>query len=250
MPTRMCSDICASFTGYWFLGPSFLSSLENYTSVIGDTGVDNLSQVGMTEVQKFSVQTHRGPESQSCSLGSAIDCQRFSSLKRLILVTDYVLRFVDNLRKKVQKNMGLVTEDTLTVGKYKDALLMWVKDKQFQLKQQDNYSKLKASLQLFKDKDGVLRLRCQFASMSLPYKEQYPIILRKQSHFTQLVILNVHEEAKHNRVETTLARIRTEYWIIEGRKSVKQILRKCVVCIQVQGLLCKLLQAWIHLNLE
>ncbi len=71
VPTRMRSDICASFTGCWFMGPSFLSSLENYTSVIGDTSVDNLSQVGMTEVQKFSVQTHQGPESQTCSLSSA-----------------------------------------------------------------------------------------------------------------------------------------------------------------------------------
>jgi hypothetical protein len=30
VPTRMRSDICAFFTG-WFMGPSFLSSLENYT---------------------------------------------------------------------------------------------------------------------------------------------------------------------------------------------------------------------------
>ena len=130
----------------------------------------------------------------------------------------------------------MVTEDTLTVDEYKDALLMWVKDEQFHLKKQHNYSKLEASLQLYEDKDGVLRLRSRFANTSLPYKEQYPIILRKQSHFTRLIILNAHEEAKHHGVETTLARIRTEYWIIEGRKSVKQILRKCVVCIRVQGL--------------
>ncbi len=169
-----------------------------------------------------------------------IDCNRFSSLKRLVLVTGYLLRFVP-------KKTSLVTEDTLTVDEYKDALLMWVKDEQFHLKQQHNYSKLEASSQLFEHKDGVLRLRGRFANTSLSYREQYPIILRKQSHFTRLIILNAHEEAKHHGVETTLARIRTGYWIIEGRKSVKQILRKCVVCIRVQ---CVLLQARICLNLE
>ena len=40
----------------------------------------------------------------------------------------------------------------------------------------------------------------------------------------------------HHGIKTTLARIRTEYWIVEGRKSVKKILRKCVVCTRGQGL--------------
>ena len=236
VPTRMSSDICASFTGCWFKGPLFLLSLEVDTSVACDTSGDKLSLVGMAEVQNFSVQTHEGPEIQTCSLSSAIQCDRFSSLKKLVMVTGYVLRFINNLKKKVLKKTNLVTEDMLTVNEYNEALLMWIKDEQFRLKQQDNYSKLEASLQLFKDKDGVLRLRGRFANTSLPYKEQYPIILRKQSHFTRLVILNAHEETMHHGIETTLARIRTEYWIVEGRKSVKKILRKCVVCIRVQGL--------------
>ena len=40
----------------------------------------------------------------------------------------------------------------------------------------------------------------------------------------------------HHGVETTLARIRSKYWIVEGRRSVKQMSRKCVVCTRVQGL--------------
>ena len=75
---------------------------------------------------------------------------------------------------------------------------MRIKDEQSRLKQQDNYSKFEASLQLFKNKDGVRRLRGRFANTSLPYREQYPIILRKQSHFTRLVILNAHEEIMHH----------------------------------------------------
>ena len=44
------------------------------------------------------------------------------------------------------------------------------------------------------------------------------------------LILNAQEETKH-RVETTLANIRSKNWIVEARKSVKQILpRKFVVC--------------------
>ena len=55
VPTRMSSDICASFTGCWFKGPLFLLSLEVDTSVACDTSGDKLSLVGMAEVQNFSV---------------------------------------------------------------------------------------------------------------------------------------------------------------------------------------------------
>ena len=35
--------------------------------------------------------------------------------------------------------------------------------------------------------------------------------------------------------QVTLAWIRRRYWIIKGRKTVKNVLRKCVVCKQYQG---------------
>ena len=176
----------------------------------------------MTEVANFSNQTHKGQDNQKCSLSSVINSDRFSSLKKLIVVTGYVLRFVNNLRKRVKKETHLITEDMITVTEYNEAEIMWIKDEQFQLKQQDNYSKLEASLHLFEDKDGVLRLRGRFANASLQYEEQYPIILRnRQSYFTRLVILNAHEETMHHGVETTLAIIRSKYWMVEGRRSVK-----------------------------
>ena len=71
----------------------------------------------------------------------------------------------------MKKETNLITEDMLTVAEYNKALIMWIKDEQFQLKQQDKYSKLETSLQLFEDKDGVLRLRGRFANASLQYEE-------------------------------------------------------------------------------
>ena len=40
----------------------------------------------------------------------------------------------------------------------------------------------------------------------------------------------------HHGVETTLAQIRSKYWIVKGRKSVKEVLRNCVTCTRYQGL--------------
>ncbi|CAB4013065.1 Hypothetical predicted protein [Paramuricea clavata] len=135
-------------------------------------------------------------------------------------------------RVKQDKDPNVITDEMLTVDEYDDALRMWIKCEQSQLLQQDNYDKLKASLQLFEDKNKILRLRGRFANTTLTFEEQYPIILgNKQSHFTRLIILDAHEETKHHGVETTLAHIRRNYWIVKGRKQGGQrnIEEMCIV---------------------
>lgn len=55
------------------------------------------------------------------------------------------------------------------------------------------------------------------------------------SYFTTLVIRNAHGEVMHQEVEATLNRIRERFWIIKGRRSVKNILFKCIICKRYQG---------------
>ena len=113
---------------------------------------------------------------------------------------------------------------------------MWVKQEQKVLRNQDNFTKLEASLKLFEDNQGILRLRGRFAGSTLKYDEKYPIILRDScSYFTKLVILDAHERVIHQGVESTLSYVRSTYWVLKGRKTVKDVLRKCVVCRRHQG---------------
>ena len=43
----------------------------------------------------------------------------------------------------------------------------------------------------------------------------------------------------HRGIETTLAYVRRNYWIVRGRTTVKDILRKCVTCTRYQGVAAK-----------
>ena len=152
------------------------------------------------------------------------------------MTTGYVMRFINNLRKRVKKQSDVITDDVLKVDEYETALSMWIKDELLVIKRQSNFRNLRASLNLFEDKDGSLRLKGRFANSSLKYEEQHPVLLRcKDSHFTRLVIWDAHESTMHHGVESTLARVRARYWIVKGRKSVKDILRKCVLCKRYQG---------------
>ena len=67
------------------------------------------------------------------------------------------------------------------------------------------------------------------------FDKKFPILLRNDSHFTQLVILKVHEEHYHFGINSTLAFIRYNYWIVRGRQTVKNFWKNCVICKIVQG---------------
>ena len=102
---------------------------------------------------------------------------------------------------------------------------------------QENYDKLKSSLKLFADNAGLFRLKGRFGESTLTFQEHCPILLRPSidSHVTRLIVFDAHEKVYHTGSEATLARLRHRYWVYKGRKSVKDILHRCVICKKFQG---------------
>lgn len=78
-----------------------------------------------------------------------------------------------------------------------------------------------------------MRLKGRFANSSLEHEKHLVILYfatrTVRSCFKRLIILDAHEAAMYHGVETTLARNRRHYWIVKGRKNVKEVLRKCVI---------------------
>ena len=123
---------------------------------------------------------------QTYSLEAIIDCILYSSLKKVIVVTGYVLRLTNNLIKKLKHHDDLITEDVITVPEFEHALFRWLKVEQLALKKPANYANLRSSMNLFEDNDGLLRLKGRFANPALEYEQQYPIILRGRDRHTWL----------------------------------------------------------------
>ena len=167
-------------------------------------------------------------------LTEIIDIQRYSSLKKLLIVTCYVVKFISKLKCRLSKQERCF-EDTITVDEYKDATERWIKCEQSYIRTNTNFKKLYASLKLFEDSRAVLRLKGRFENSLMSYDEKYPIILRSDSYFTKLLVLNAHKNVMHQGIESTLNDIRSRYWIIKGRKTIKNIIRKCVICKRHQG---------------
>ena len=254
VPTRL-GRIGSALSDVWFCGPEFLREHEfeidkylgiSESRVAEEVAVEtkrscvkeiasSLENDGDYEMVQTFVTTES--TSQRKYISDVIDVTSFSSFDKLIGVTCYVLRFVNNLKNLVKKNSDcIITEEVATIGERKEAIREWLISEQYKLRTEADFEKLKSSLNLFLDDVGCWRLKGRFGLSLLAYDVKFPVILRgKESAFTRLVVNNAHERVFHHGVETTLAFVRSKYWIVRGRNTVKNIIRKCVICKRFNG---------------
>ena len=62
-----------------------------------------------------------------------------------------------------------------------------------------------------------------------------PKLSFKDHHFTWLAREDVHEKLSHAGISHTLAQLRNQYWIPQGRTTVKKVLRHCLICRKYEG---------------
>lgn len=80
------------------------------------------------------------------------------------------------------------------------------------------------------DKNGLLRCHGRLISESLPESTFFPKLLPKNHVFTSLVINSFHKNLMHAGVSYTLWAIRREFYITQGRSSVRKVLLSCRRC--------------------
>ena len=172
-------------------------------------------------------------ESVELNLESIIPCEDYSDVQRLFRVTAYVLRFVGNLKRKLENaNLvyGEIQEEEISVSRE-----LWYKGVQRPILQDSKFKQFKVSLSLYTDERGVLRSGGRIHSASLPHDAKFPILLPKNSHFTNLIIRASREKVMHNGVRDTLTELRTHFWVPCGRQAVKSVIARCARCRRIEG---------------
>ena len=194
----------------------------------------SLSSEEMTR-EAVSESTVMGVNSKPGGIGEAIDCTKFSSLDKLLRVIDYVSRFINNIKSRIDKS-EIILNDELSTDEINASRIIWLKYEQSFLVAESKFDKLKNSLKLFCDKDSIWRLKTRLNQViTFSYSNKFPILLKSQSHFTMLVVLKIHERTYHSGVGETLRNILELYWIVKGRQTVEKVLRKWVLCKFIQG---------------
>ena len=161
-------------------------------------------------------------------ISRVMDCERYSSYSRLLRVTAYVFRFINNCRERKKRGAEL------TAKEIEEAETKWICDMQSEFSTQ-KLTDLKKHLGNFVDNHGIIRCQGRLARSLLSYETKHPILLRKEHHITTLIIWDCHKGVLHNGTKETLQELRSRFWIVQGRQLVKKIIRRCVLCKRIQG---------------
>lgn len=89
---------------------------------------------------------------------------------------------------------------------------------------------------LFLDDQLVIKCKGRINNSTLSMNEKNPVLLPSKHPFIKLLVIHVHQQVKHRRVNVTLTTLRERYWILKGRQTVKGILHLCIVCRKLEGL--------------
>lgn len=86
----------------------------------------------------------------------------------------------------------------------------------------------------FLDKDGLIRVGGRLKNAALPFEQRHPLILPKDNHVTRLLIEAEHTIHGHAGIQATLYALRRRFWVLDGRNTIRKILRQCVHCAKLK----------------
>ena len=131
------------------------------------------------------------------SLNEIISVEKFSELDKLFRVNAFVLRFMNNIRGRISKSDHILEDLTLELEDFKSRWLVCV---QIKVKEDKNFHDLKSNLNLFEDKDKLLRCKGRIDNAPLPFDARFPVTLPREGHFMELILAQCHKDARHNGV--------------------------------------------------
>ena len=149
--------------------------------------------------------------------------EKMGSFTRLIHVVAYCQRFIN------KKTLIVERRGNLSINKRKKAKLCMIK----LLQRETFFNEIKTlatsgeivgkltHLTPFLDSECFLRVDGRLNQANLTYFQKHPILLPKNHRVTNLIIHEQHMKLFHAGTLATLGAIRNEYWIVNGRSTVK-----------------------------
>ena len=165
-------------------------------------------------------------------MSTAVNVERYGSLMKLLRVTAYVQIFIRNLQRiRWGRPANL---EPLSVKEIEMAELAWIQDSQKLLRNSENCKKRTVQLGVANENE-LLVCKWRLDNADLDFRSKFPILLPKNNAFSDLMIMDCHERVQHNKLRSTLAELRSEFWVTQGRQQVKKVIGKCLTCKRLYG---------------
>ena len=253
----------------YYTGPEFISNdFSEYDSDLTVT-IPNPNTVAVDEVPSNEVipefpsenvnETRETVSSnliqctESESTGSKkehlVPLDRYSKFSKLVSVHHYVLRFINNLKRKLNKvhpdKYSVRSDETLYSCAINQIIVQEQRVKFPELlhyfhsktKHLKKIPELMTQLNLFMDENGIICVKSKFNDRNMN-----PILLPKYSDLSKLIILENHERVGHSGIYSVLRVLRQQFWVPQAFSVVKKLLKQCVVCRRLNAKPIKLNQ--------
>ncbi|KFD65640.1 hypothetical protein M514_22235 [Trichuris suis] len=207
----------------WFSGPPFLKLDE--TSWPASKGIKGCSECDNLEQRVTVIVRESNPLSNLF--------ERRSSFKSILRTVAYVWRFGARFRAMVE--CGPLKADELKTAKL---ICMRSEQRVYFSQEMEALSRSGqvlassrvAALRPYLDAQGLMRVGGRLRRAELPEVTQHPVIMSPRSTMLRRMIWERHLELMHAGSERVLADLRTEVWVLSGRRCVRGILKSCLYC--------------------
>ena len=98
-----------------------------------------------------------------------------------------------------------------------------------------DYKQLEKNRNLQKDEEYIITCRRRLKNVPMENNANYPIILPKNSKFTESVVKHYRKLVFQNIMRETLNQIRTKIWIRKPRHYIRRIIKKYVIYNHHEG---------------
>ena len=213
----------------WLNGPTYLLSNIDFNDISKQTPDDRDFELAKKE---------RRASSLVCliTVDLNFNMNAFGKFSTIIHILAYMLRFIYNCRSSDERMIGPFSVLELQNAELRAVFLEqrnFFSDEIDALNARRSISSKSsiATLRPFLDENGILRIqtgRCENNTV-LPYETKFPILL-PAGHISELLIRQQHFFLKHSGPKLVLNMLRSQYWILEGKRIAAKVQRECARC--------------------
>ncbi|UYV84129.1 hypothetical protein LAZ67_X001289 [Cordylochernes scorpioides] len=213
LPSRGCSIVQFVSTNWWE-GPEWLKGEKESWPSFEPT----IDEEEIIKEKRKTLQAHTTliVEANRWFL------DRRSKYSLNIRIMAWVLRFLDNARRIPTERGNL---KVIELERAERKLLKLVQQETFPGKQAP-----KNGLKTIKSIEGLWCVETKLLHGQDSEVFKRPILLPRNHPLVEQMVREIHQQNGHGGAQFILSQLREKFWIIGGRRLIKQIIGKCVIC--------------------
>lgn len=212
LPSRGCSARQLSESRWWE-GPEWLYSPSHLWPMVEDA---------TQEEEVNSEKKKRVVSSMLTVEVSTLLSSRTNNYKKIVNIVTWVKRFIYNCRNRPKKVGELTVED---IEEAEKTIIYLIQQEYFT----SNNDKRLQTLDTFLD-ERIIRLKTTVLRREDLTEFRMPAILPGDHPIVKALVLEEHKKKGHAGVSHTLNSLRERFWILCGRRTVKSVIRSCIIC--------------------